>query len=61
MLRVRITKATLPTYWYAGKVGEVFSVNKKTFRHGIQKLRDSYKLHRRNLLIDVDDCEVVEP
>lgn len=51
--KVRIVKANMRTYWYAGKIDEEFWVTKKN--------DTTYQVvdHIAGRWIDVDDCEVV--
>ena len=53
-MKVRITKSSKPTYWYANLIGEVFDVPSEPVKmYG----RLIYK--QENFLIDKADCELV--
>lgn len=68
-MRVRITQSTLPTYWYAEQVGELFDVDEKQAIPFSQNtpwvpryVVKGYSLGNIPLrFIDVDDCVAVCP
>ena len=53
MMKVKIVKATLNTYWYADKIGEVFEVKPST-NNGLD-----YELVDKGHYILSDDCIVL--
>jgi len=53
-MKVRITRASKPTYWYADKTGDVFEVTPKVAIETYRVCDDHF------LLISASDCEEVE-
>lgn len=49
-MQVRITKSTLPTYWYSDKIGEHFTV---------EYTGDYFVVLGTRNVIDFDDCKLV--
>ena len=60
-MKVRIIKASEPTYWYANKIGKVFSVHNDPHPiHGYLTIKKEANPFCRGF-IGKDDCEVVQP
>jgi hypothetical protein len=54
-MKVRIIKASKPTYWYAGRIGETFEIRDKRGIDGdYVVVGDDYRGIKKS------DCEVVE-
>lgn len=54
-LKVKVTKASLPDYWYADKIGEIFEVEDAT--------DDEWRMYDKDgwgLCIGKEDSEVVD-
>lgn len=59
-MKVKITKCSAGTWWYASKIGEVYDVLKHT-NHTNAFWSGSYELlDKSGCMIHKDDCEVVE-
>jgi hypothetical protein len=58
-MKVKIIKASKPTYWYADKVGRVFEVC-NCWHPGGEEKYDTVGRNGEHLAIDKADCEVVE-
>jgi hypothetical protein len=60
--KVRITKSTLPTYWYANAVGNVYEVEPEIFTqdtgHRTWVLKGENENEGSDYILE-DDCEVV--
>lgn len=63
-MKVRITKAGKQTYWYSNKIGDIFYVveieeyQEEYFPNDYEVVDEDDK--RCRLMIDKDDCEIVE-
>jgi len=57
MVKIRITKASLPTLWYAEKIGEVFEVNEEDY---LQETGRYCVLTNTIAYVRHGDCEVIQ-
>ncbi|MGC4375780.1 hypothetical protein WD019_02395 [Fictibacillus sp. Mic-4] len=53
--KIRITKASMPTYWYADRIGEIFEVTKEMVNDCFVKVNETTDEH----FVSYDDCEPV--
>ena len=58
-MKVKITKCSTGTWWYANKIGNEYVVEPTTFLSGLWK--DCYQLvSNSSYYIHKDDCEIIE-
>jgi hypothetical protein len=58
-MKVKIIKCTQDTYWYAGKIGEIFRVtNAIKYPDNAGKGYEVYIKSKRKF-IDIDDAEII--
>jgi len=57
-MKVKVVKASKPTYWYSDSIGEIFEVRKKSIMMSFGTRR--YVLENDGCLaLDVDDVKIV--
>lgn len=52
---IKITKASVPTYWYANQIGDVFPVNPYLEKEGWYTVEFPYS----NRCVRYEDCEII--
>lgn len=58
MIKVKVIKSSLPTYWYSNQIGKTFFADEKVKNRSISKMAEGGFEYRE--LFKVNDIEVVE-
>jgi len=68
-MKVKIIKSNSPIYWYAHRMGDIYTVKVTESDTGWEEvdmrecyvvIEDDFKYYNVQKLIDLDDCEIIK-